>query len=74
MMLLLKQLLKVLLDGITLFDKVMNEETFKEGNDYTSLPYTLQKSAEFLQATEMIDKIPEDVTSILDDTFIKGAK
>lgn len=64
----------VMLDGVTLFDKAMNEETFKEGNDYTSLPYTLQKSAEFLQATEMIDKIPEDVTSILDDTFIKGAK
>ena len=63
----------VMLDGVTLFDKAKNEETFKEGNDYTSLPYTLQKSAEFLKATEMIDKTPEDVTSILDDTFIKGA-
>ncbi len=63
----------VMLDGVTLFDKVMNEETFKEGTSYTSLPYTLQKSAEFLKATEMIDKIPEDVTAILDDTFIKGA-
>ena len=64
----------LMLDGVTLFDKTMNEATFKAGDDYTSLPYTLEKSAEFLKATEMIDQIPEDVTSILDDTFIKGAK
>lgn len=63
----------VMLEGVTLFDKAMNEETFKEGNDYTSLSYTLQKSAEFLKSTEMIDKIPEDITTILDDSFIKEA-
>lgn len=64
----------VMLDGVTLFDKAMNEETFKEGDDYTYVSYTLQKSAEFLVDTKMINKIPDDVNSILDDTYIKGAK
>lgn len=64
----------VMLEGVTIFDKAMNEETFKNGDDYTYLSYTLQKSAEFLLDTKMIDKIPEDVTVILDDTYIKGAK
>lgn len=61
----------VMLDGVTLFDKAMNQKTFRAADDYTSLPYTLQKSAEFLKSTGMIDKIPADVTQILDDTFIK---
>lgn len=64
----------VMLEGVTIFDKAMNEETFKNGDDYTYLSYTLQKSAEFLLDTKMIDEIPEDVTAILDDTYIKGAK
>jgi len=63
-----------MLDGVSIFDKEMNIETFKEGDDYTSLPYTLQASAEFLLKTNMISEIPEDVTSILDTTYIKGAK
>lgn len=61
----------VMLDGVTLFDKKMNKSTFKAAGDYTSLPYTLQKSAEFLKSTGMIDKIPDDVAKILDDSFIK---
>lgn len=63
-----------MLDGVTIFDKAMNEETFKEGEDYTYLRYTLQKSAEFLLDTNMISEMPEDVTAILDDTYIKGDK
>ena len=39
---------QVMLDGVTIFDKDMNISTFAEGDDYTSLPYTLEKSAEFL--------------------------
>lgn len=62
---------KTMLAGVTLFDKKMNQETFQDGEDYTSLPYTIQKSAEFLLETKMIDKMPEDVTTILDDSFIK---
>lgn len=61
----------VMLDGVTLFDKKMNQSTFKAAGDYTSLPYTLQKSAEFLKSTGMIEKIPDDVAKILDDSFIK---
>lgn len=64
---------QTMLDGVTLFDKAMNEETFKDGEDFTSLVYTLEQSAQFLMDTKMIDKIPEDVTAILDDTYIKGA-
>ncbi len=64
----------VMLDGVTIFDRAMNEETFKEGDNYTYLSYTLQKSAEFLMDTKMINKIPDDVSSILDDTYIKGDK
>lgn len=61
----------VMLDGVTLFDKEMNQKTFKKAEDFTSLPYTLEKSAEFLKSTGMIDKIPEDISKILDDSFIK---
>lgn len=64
----------VMLDGVTIFDKAMNEKTFQEGDTYTYLNYTLLKSAEFLLNTDMIKKMPEDVSSILDDTYIKGAK
>lgn len=63
----------IMLDGVTIFDKDMNLKTFQKGDDYTYLNYTLKKSAEFLVETKMIDKEPEDVSVILDDTFIKGA-
>ena len=62
-----------LLDGVTIFDKEKNVKTFEKGEDYTSLSYTLEKSAQFLLDTKMIDKMPEDVSCILDDTYIKGA-
>ena len=62
---------KGMLKGVKLFDKSMNQATFSKGEDYTSLPFTLQKSAEFLLDTEMIAKMPDDVTQILDDEFIK---
>lgn len=62
---------KNMLEGVTLFDRKMNQTTFADGEDYTSLSFTLQKSAEFLLDTGMIDKMPDDVTTILDDEFIK---
>jgi NitT/TauT family transport system substrate-binding protein len=64
----------IMLDGVTIFDKAKNQATFKEGNNYTSLPYTLQKSAEFLKSVGMIDKIPDNLKSLLEDQFIKNAK
>ena len=30
-----------MLDGVTIFDKAKNEETFKDGEDYTYLSYCL---------------------------------
>ncbi len=62
-----------MLDGVTIFDKEMNQKTFQKGNDFTYLNYTLKKSAEFLVDTKMIEREPEDVSVILDDTYIKGA-
>jgi NitT/TauT family transport system substrate-binding protein len=59
-----------MLDGVTIFDREKNKKAFQRGEDYSSLNYTLQKSAEFLLDTKMIDTMPEDVTSILDDSFI----
>ena len=63
---------QVMLDGVTIFDKDMNIATFAEGDDYTSLPYTLEKSAEFLYDVGMVDTIPEDISVILDDSFINS--
>lgn len=65
---------QVMLDGVTIFDKAMNETTFAKGDDYVSLPYTVEKSAEFLYNVGMIDKLPESTDSILDDTYILNAK
>ena len=61
-----------MLDGVTIFDKDMNIATFAAGDDYTSLPYTLEKSAEFLYDVGMVDTIPEDISVILDDSFINS--
>lgn len=65
---------QVMLDGVTIFDKAMNEITFMTGDDYVSLPFTIEKSAEFLLDVKMIDKLPQDTSIIIDDTFIKNAK
>jgi len=63
----------IMLDGVVIFDKDINLKTFQKGDDYTYLNYTLKKSAEFLVDTKMIEKEPEDVSVILDDTYVKGA-
>lgn len=60
-----------MLDGVTLFDKEKNQKTFQPADDYTSLAYTIQKSAEFLKDTKMVDKVPSNIPSILDDEFIR---
>ncbi|SDA25938.1 NitT/TauT family transport system substrate-binding protein [Ruminococcus sp. YE71] len=62
---------EVMLDGVTIFDKPMNEKTFEQGNDYVSLPFTINKSAKFLYDVGMIDKLPEELGSILEDKYIK---
>ena len=64
----------VILDGVTLFDKSKNIETFKDGEDYTSLVYTIEQSAEFLLETKMVTEIPDNLADVVDDTFVKNAK
>lgn len=61
----------IMLDGVTIFDKAMNQATFAKGDDYTSLGYTLLKSAEFLYETGLASEVPEDIEVILDDSYIK---
>lgn len=65
---------KVMLDGVTIFDKDMNKKTFEQGSDYTSLPFTLQKSAEFLTEVGMAEKVPDNIGNLIDDTYVKNAK
>lgn len=60
-----------ILDGVAIFDKKMNQTTFQDGTDFTSLKYCLEQSADFLLSTNMVDKKPEDTSIILNDTFIK---
>jgi NitT/TauT family transport system substrate-binding protein len=65
---------ETMLNGVTIFDAAMNEATFQTGDDYTSLPFTINKSAEFLNSVGMVDGIPDALDSILDDTYIKNAQ
>lgn len=61
-----------MVDGVTIYDKKMNEDIFTDGNDYNHLIYTLKDTSEFLLGAEMIDRLPDDVRNILDDKYIKG--
>lgn len=61
----------VMLDGVTILDKADNQLTFTDGNDFTHINYTLAESAEFLLESGMIKKVPDDVTVILDSSFIE---
>ncbi len=63
-----------MLDGVTIYDKKMNEGIFTDGSDYNHLIYTLNDTAEFLLNVEMIDRLPDDLNNVLDDRYIKGGK
>lgn len=63
-----------MLDGVTIYDKEMNQEIFTDGNDYNHLIYTLNDTAQFLMDVEMIDRMPDDLNNVLDDRYVKGGK
>lgn len=60
-----------MLAGVTIFDKAANQNTFKAAEDYTSLAYTIQASAEFLKDVGMISAVPEGLENMLEDKFIQ---
>ena len=63
-----------MLDGVTIYDKKMNEEIFTDGEDYNHLIYTLNDTSKFLMDVEMIDRMPDDLNNVLDDRYVKGGK
>lgn len=62
-----------MLDGVTIYDKTMNEEIFTDGDDYNHLIYTLNDTADFLFDVGMIDKMPSDLHEIINDKYIREA-
>ena len=62
-----------MLDGVTIYDKSMNEEIFTDGDDYNHLIYTLNDTADFLFDVGMIDKMPSDLHEIINDKYIREA-
>ncbi|CDM70285.1 ABC transporter, substrate-binding protein,aliphatic sulphonates [Clostridium bornimense] len=63
-----------MLDGVTIYDKEMNEEIFTDGKDYNHLIYTLEDTSEFLLDVGMIDRKPKDLENLLNNKYIKGGK
>jgi NitT/TauT family transport system substrate-binding protein len=58
-------------DGIKIFSMDDNLKAFKEGNDFTSLYYTAQKTGEFLKSFQLINDIPE-YKSAIDSSFVEA--
>ncbi|EFM10915.1 aliphatic sulfonates family ABC transporter, periplasmic ligand-binding protein [Paenibacillus curdlanolyticus YK9] len=62
---------KLGLDSIKLFTREDNVAAFTKRDDYSSLAYTAQKTAEFLQKLDMVDDI-DDYSVIFDSSFVAG--
>ncbi|WP_127533071.1 ABC transporter substrate-binding protein [Paenibacillus kobensis] len=60
---------KLGLDSIKLFTREDNVNAFGKRDDYTSLAYTAQKTADFLHKLDMVDKI-DDFDAIFDSSFV----
>ncbi|SFT28538.1 ABC transporter substrate-binding protein [Paenibacillus sp. BC26] len=63
---------KLGLDSIKLFTPSDNVEAFGKRDDYTSLPYTAQKTADFLKKLDMVDEI-KDFDVLFDSRFVEKA-
>ncbi|MNF94604.1 putative aliphatic sulfonates-binding protein precursor [compost metagenome] len=60
---------KLGLDSIKLFTRDDNVNAFGKRDDYSSLAYTAQKTADFLHKLDMVDAI-DDFDAIFDSSFI----
>jgi NitT/TauT family transport system substrate-binding protein len=64
--------MKVAMSGIRLFTIQEAIDTMdKEAEDYSYLPYTTQKIAEFLKDVKMIDSVPEDPKKFINSEYLK---
>ena len=63
---------KLGMDSIKLFTPEENVQAFADGSDYTSLKFTAEKTAKFLQGLDMVDSI-DDVSVLLDPQFVQKA-
>ena len=63
---------KLGLDSIKLFTAADNVEAFGKRDDYTSLAYTAEKTADFLKKLDMVDEI-KDFSVLFDSQFIEKA-
>ncbi|ANE46210.1 aliphatic sulfonate ABC transporter substrate-binding protein [Paenibacillus swuensis] len=61
---------KLGLDSVKMFSVEDNLKAFEKTEDYTSLEYTGNKTAEFLKSLDMISDLPE-VDQILEPKFVK---
>jgi NitT/TauT family transport system substrate-binding protein len=57
-------------DSIKVFGVEDNQAAFRKGEDYTSLHFTGQKTAEFLKGLDMLSSIPK-LDTVLDGSFIE---
>ncbi|MFD2610921.1 ABC transporter substrate-binding protein [Paenibacillus gansuensis] len=63
---------KLGLDSVKIFGIEDNLKAFEKADDYTSLEYTGNKTAEFLKNLDMISELP-DVSGILEPKFVQKA-
>ncbi|MFC5648901.1 ABC transporter substrate-binding protein [Paenibacillus solisilvae] len=63
---------KLGLDSIKIFSAADNVEAFGKRDDYTSLAYTAEKTADFLQKLDMVDEI-KDFSVLFDSQFVEKA-
>ncbi|AZN38912.1 ABC transporter substrate-binding protein [Paenibacillus albus] len=63
---------KLGLESIKLFTKEDNVTAFGKRDEYTSLPYTAEKTADFLKKLDMVDEI-NDFDVLFDSSFVEKA-
>ena len=65
--------MKVSMSGSRLFTLADAIETMDStAQDYTALPYTTGQIAEFLKSVDMVDKVPEDTSKLIDSSYLKA--
>lgn len=65
--------MRVSMSGSRLFSLQECIDTMEnEAEDYSYIPYTTEKIAEFLKSVNMIDSVPDDTTKMFNSTYLKN--
>lgn len=65
--------MRVSMSGSRLFSLQECIDTMEnEAEDYTYIPYTTEKIAEFLKSVNMIDTVPDDTTKMFNSSYLKN--